>query len=406
MAPGLRDQYRSVPSRRTLAFGLIAGAALSLAACSNVSQLWDGPGGPPQQQPPAGPPQAGSEIGTAGGVRVGLILPLSAGGNAGTVALSMKNAAEMALAEFNSPNVQLLVKDDGGSPGGAQQAAQQALSEGAEIILGPLFAESVRAAGQTARQRGVPIIAFSTDAGAAASGVHLLSFLPESEVDRVIGYAIQQGKRSFAALIPENAYGTVVQAAFQQAVARGGGRVVVMERYPLDRTQIQGPVQRVGEAARQIDAIFIPDGADSISAVVQALSAAGVPRKQLIGTGLWEDPRLASDPGAQGGWFATPDPSGYRAFSGRYRQRYGQDPVRPATLAYDAVSLVAALVKTQGPARFSEETLTSASGFAGIDGVFRFRPDGTNQRGLAVMRVTSSGGQVVSPAPKVLGAGG
>ena len=105
-------------------------------------------------------------------------------------------------------------------------------------------------------------------------------------------------------------------------------------------------------------------------------------------------------------WFATPDPSGYRAFSGRYRQRYGQDPVRPATLAYDAVSLVAALVKTQGPARFSEETLTNASGFAGIDGVFRFRPDGTNQRGLAVMRVTSSGGQVVSPAPKVLGAGG
>ena len=227
----------------------------------------------------------------------------------------------------------------------------------------------------------MPIIAFSTDAGVAASGVYLLSFLPESEVDRVIGYAIQQGKRSFAALIPDNAYGTVVQAAFQQAVARGGGRVVVMERYPLDRAQMQGPVQRVAQAARQIDAIFIPDGADSVSAVVQALTAAGVPRKQLIGTGLWDDPRLASEPGAQGGWFATPDPSGFRAFSGRYRQRYGQDPVRPATLAYDAVSLVAALVKTQGPARFSPETLTNPSGFAGIDGVFRFRPDGTNQRG-------------------------
>ena len=208
------------------------------------------------------------------------------------------------------------------------------------------------AAGQIARQRGVPIIAFSTDAGVAAPGVYLLSFLPESEVDRVIGYAIQQGKRSFAALIPDNAYGTVVQAAFQQAVARGGGRVVVMERYPLDRAQMQGPVQRVAQAARQVDAIFIPDGADSVAAVVQALTAAGVPRKQLIGTGLWDDPRLASEPGAQGGWFAAPDPSGFRAFSGRYRQRYGQDPVRPATLAYDAVSLVAALVKTQGPARF------------------------------------------------------
>ena len=198
----------------------------------------------------------------------------------------------------------------------------------------------------------------------------------------------------------------MVEAAFQQAVARGGGRVVVMERYPLDRAQMQGPVQRVAQAARQVDAIFIPDGADSVSAVVQALTAAGVPRKQLIGTGLWDDPRIFAEPGAQGGWFAAPDPSGFRAFSGRYRARYGQDPVRPATLAYDAVSLVAALVKTQGPARFAEETLTNPSGFAGIDGVFRFRPDGTNQRGLAVMRVTPSGGQVVSPAPKAFGAGG
>jgi len=381
-----------------------AAAALLLlvAACSGIpggDYFGFGSSAPPP--PPAQPSAVG-----AGQVKVALILPLSAPGNAGATALSMRNAAEMALAEFNNPDIQLLVKDDGGNPGGAQQAAQQALSEGAEIILGPLFAESVRAAGQIARQRGVPVIAFSTDAGVAASGVYLLSFLPESEVDRVIGYATQQGKRSYAALIPDNAYGTVVQAAFQQAVARGGGRVVVMERYPLDRTQLQGPVQRVAQAARQVDAIFIPDGADSVAAVVQSLAAAGVPRKQLIGTGLWEDPRLASEPGAQGGWFATPDPSGYRAFSGRYRQRYGQDPVRPATLAYDAVSLVAALVKTQGPARFSEEVLTNASGFAGIDGVFRFRPDGTNQRGLAVMRVTSSGPQVIAPAPKAFSASG
>jgi ABC-type branched-subunit amino acid transport system substrate-binding protein len=298
------------------------------------------------------------------------------------------------------------VKDDGGSAPGAQQAAQQVLDEGAEIILGPLFAQSVGAAGQVARQRGVPVIAFSTDAGVAAPGVYLLSFLPESEVNRVVTYAAAQGRRSFAALIPDNAYGSVVQAAFQQAVANHGGRIVVMERYPLDRAQIQGAVQRVAQAARQVDAIFIPDGADSVSAIVQALAAGGVPKKQLIGTGLWDDPRLSGEPGAQGGWFAAPDPSGFRAFSGRYRARYGQDPVRPATLAYDAVSLVAALVKTQGPARFAEETLTNQSGFAGIDGVFRFRPDGTNQRALAVMRVTSSGATVISPAPKAFSAGG
>jgi len=253
----------------------------------------------------------------------------------------------------------------------------------------------------------VPVIAFSTDSTVAGSGVYLLSFLPESEVDRVIRYASQQGKRSFAALIPDNAYGTVVQAAFQQSVAAGGGRVVAMERYPLDRAQMEEAVKRVAVAVRQADSIFIPDGADSVVAATQILSANGVNtrRTQLIGTGLWDDPRIFADPGAQGGWFAAPDPSGFRSFSSRYRARYGQDPLRPATLAYDAVSLVAALVKTQGPALFSEGVLTNQSGFAGIDGVFRFRPDGTNQRGLAVMRVTTSGPQVISPAPKSFGSG-
>jgi branched-chain amino acid transport system substrate-binding protein len=198
-----------------------------------------------------------------------------------------------------------------------------------------------------------------------------------------------------------------VQAAFQQAVAAGGARVVAMERYPLDRAAMVEPVRRVAAAIGQVDSIFIPDGADSVITAVQTLAANGVNtrRAQLIGTGLWDDPRIFAEPGTQGGWFAAPEPSGFRAFSGRYRTRYGQDPLRPATLAYDAVSLVAALVKTQGAARFSEEVLTNASGFAGIDGVFRFRPDGTNQRGLAVMRVTTSGPQVISPAPKSFGSG-
>ena len=380
------------------------GLLLLLAACTGMpgAEYFGFGSAPPPPPPPAQPSQVG-----AGQVKVALILPLSAQGNAGATAQSMRNAAEMALAEFNNPDIQLLVKDDGGSGVGAQQAAQTALAEGAEIILGPLFAQSVSAAGQVARQRGIPCIAFSTDAGVAAPGVYLLSFLPESEVNRVVAYAATQGKRSFAALIPDNAYGTVVQAAFQQAVANHGGRVVVMERYPLDRGLMQASVQRVAQAARQVDAIFIPDGADSVVPITQALAASGATRKQLIGTGLWDaEPRLAAEPSVQGGWFAAPDPSGFRAFASRYRGRYGQDPARAATLAYDAVSLVAALVKTQGQARFAEATLTNPSGFAGIDGVFRFRQDGTNQRGLAVMRVTASGGQVVSPAPKALAAGG
>jgi ABC-type branched-subunit amino acid transport system substrate-binding protein len=314
----------------------------------------------------------------------------------------MKNAAEMALAEFKNPNIQLLVKDDAGTPQGAQQGAQQAIDEGAEIIIGPLFAQAVRAVGSVARPRGIPVIAFSTDASVAASGIYLLSFLPETDVRRIVDYAISNGKRSFAALMPDNAYGAVVEAAFQQEVARRGGRVVALEKYPVDPGKIAEPIHRVAQAASQVDSIFIPDGADAVPQVVQALAAdqVNLKRVQLLGTGLWDEARIFSSPALNGGLYAAPESTGFRNFSGRYRTRFGQDPVRTATLSYDAVALVAALVKTQGPQRFTAQVLTNSSGFSGIDGIFRFRPDGTNDRGLAVLRVAPAGGQIVSPAPR------
>jgi len=383
--------------RRARAALSIAAAALALTACANTFDRLGG--GTPAQQPTDAPPAVA--IGT-GQVRVGLILPLSAPGNAGVAALSMKNAAEMALAEFKNPNIQLLVKDDAGTPQGAQQAAQQALEEGAEIIIGPLFAQSVSAVGGVARTRNIPVIAFSTDASVATRGVYLLSFLPETDVRRIVDYAISRGKRSFAALLPDNAYGAVVEAAFQQEVARRGGRVLAIEKYPLDPGKMVDPVRRVAQAAGRVDSIFIADGADAVPQVVQALNASGVSSKrvQLLGTGLWDDPRIFSATSLEGGWFAAPESTGFRNFSARYRARFGQDPVRTATLAYDAVALVARLTQTYGPERFSEQVLTNTSGFGGTDGVFRFRSDGTNERGLAVLRVAPSGGQVASPAPK------
>jgi branched-chain amino acid transport system substrate-binding protein len=372
----------------------VVAAATILAACA--TQLGDGA---PTPQP--GEQTAANASLGEGQVRVGLILPLSGQGNAGVAAQSMKNAAEMALAEFKSPNIQLLVKDDGGTGQGAQGAAQQVISEGAEIIIGPLFAQSVSAVGQVVRARNIPVIAFSTDASVAARGIYLLSFLPETDVRRIVDFAVSRGKRSFAALLPDNAYGTVVEAAFQQEVSRRGGRVLALEKYPLDANRMAEAARRVGQAENQVDSIFIPDGTDAVPQVVQSLAASGVnlKRVQLLGTGLWDDPRIFSTAALDGGWYAAPESTGFRNFSGRYRARYGQDPVRTATLAYDAVALVAALVKTQGAQRFSEPVLTNASGFAGIDGVFRFLPQGTNERGLAVLRVTPSGGQVVSPAP-------
>src|SRR5207302_3845785 len=137
-------------------------------------------------------------------------------------------------------------------------AAQQAISEGAEIIIGPLFAQSVSAVGQVARSHNIPVIAFSTDASVAGRGIYLLSFLPETDVHRIVDFAIARGKRSFAALLPDNAYGTAVEAAFQQEVSRRGGRVLALEKYPSDANRIAEAAGRVAQAVNQVERVLIP----------------------------------------------------------------------------------------------------------------------------------------------------
>ena len=390
-----------LPTRRRLLAGLMTATGALVAGCSGFSS-------PPSLSPstpeaPAGPPVPETALGT-GQVRIALILPLSAGGNAGVAGQAMRNAAEMALAEFNAPNIQLLVKDDTGTADGARLAAQQAVDE-CQLILGPLFAQAVSIVGQVARSRNIPVIAFSTDSNVASRGIYLLSFLPESDVARIVQYAASVGKRSYAALIPDNPYGTVVKAAFRQDIGPRNAQLVALERYPHDKAGMVAPVRNIAQVLGRADALFIPDGGDALPDVAQALAENGVNTKriQLLGTGLWDDPRVFQTPALDGGWFAAPDGAGYRNFASRYAARFHQQPVRTATLAYDAVALVAALVKTQGPNRFSPEVLTNPSGFSGIDGLFRFRQDGTTERGLAIMRVTPSGPQIIQASPRSFG---
>ena len=390
-------------SKRALA-GLFA---LSLAACSSTSGLAPNFAEPPLSAPTSqvtgaplpGTAANGPSIGS-GPVKVALILPLTQGAGASVVGVSLRNGAELAVLESGGNDITVLVKDDGSSPEGARAAAQSALSEGAEMIVGPLFAPNVKEVGKLARAAGRPVIAFSTDTTAASRNIYLLSFLIESYVDRIVDFANAKGKKSFGVLAPDNEYGNVAVAEFQQAAARAGVRVQVIERYAP--AGMPAAVVKVAAAKEQIDALFIPEQADAMAGVSRALTSNGIdPRKiQILGTGLWNDARVLKLPVLQGAWFAAPENAGFNAFAGRYRAKYGSDPTRIATLSYDAVSLVAALARTQGSKRFDEAVLTNASGFNGADGVFRFRPDGVNDRGLSVLQIGGGTTKAISPAPK------
>ena len=395
-------------SRHLVSMVAAIGGALALAGCGPVGGFGGGPVAPRGDAPvaPLDAAQAGNPDAIGSGpTRIALILPITQASGASAVGLSLRRAAELAYADSGGNDVTFLVKDDRSTPDGAREAAQAAIAEGAEVFLGPLFAPNVREVARHARGAGKSVIAFSTDSSVATRGVYLLSFLVENYVDRIVDYAASRGKKSLAALVPTNDYGRVAEAEFQAVAARKGLRVMGIEHYgPGGSGEAAKKIAALGD---QIDALFIPEQADAMGAVAQSLTAAGLANKklQILGTGLWNDARVLKLPALQGAWFATPENGGFNNFAARFREKFGGDPTRIATLAYDGASLLAALARQQGPRGFTEGVLTNPSGFNGADGVFRFRADGTNERGLAVLSVLNGSVSVISPAPKSFNGG-
>lgn len=342
---------------------------------------------------------------STGTVKVALLLPMSATGSTPAIAKALKQAGELALFDFDNPSVTLVPKDTKGTPEGAREAAESAIHEGAELIIGPLFAQEVSSAASVARQAGVPMIAFSSDEKVAGNGVYLLSFVAGHDVPRVVNYALAHGKKNFAVLVPQSAYGRLAEEAFAKAVAQGGGQASVRASYPPDDANAMvGPVRQIANAVKSgqpIDAVFIPAGREDMPSLAPLLASSDVTsaRVQFIGTGQWDYPNAGAEKALVGGWYPAPDPKGWNNFSERYAKTYGDTPPRIASLGYDAVSLAVSLSQNPQGQRYTPALLTRASGFSGIDGLFRLLPDGTCERGLAILEVREYGPQVIEPAP-------
>jgi ABC-type branched-subunit amino acid transport system substrate-binding protein len=343
--------------------------------------------------------------GSTGTVKVALLLPISASGSTPAVAKALKQAAELALFDFDNPNVSLVPKDTKGTAEGARLAAESALQDGAELIIGPLFAQEVSGAAPVARQGGVPMIAFSSDEKVAGGGVYLLSFLAGRDVPRIVSFAMSRGKRNFAELIPQSAYGRIAETAFARAVSAGGGQAAVRATFPPDdSTAMLGPVRQVASAVKTgqpVDALFLPAGREDLPSLAPLLASADLSsaRVQFIGTGQWDYPNIGGDRALVGGWYPAPDPKGWSNFVQRYSKTYGAAPPRIASLGYDAVSLAVSLSPNPPGQRYTTAQLTRPSGFSGIDGLFRLLSDGTSERGLAILEVREGGPRVIDPAP-------
>ncbi len=357
----------------------------------------------------------------------------------------MLDAAQIALFDIGAERLLLLPRDTAGTPAGARIAAADALADGAALILGPLFAGSVAAVSPLAKGAGVNVVAFSSDRRVAQPGVFIMGFLFDQQLGRVIRFAIEQGLGRFAALAPASDYGETVVRELRKVTEATGSQIVDAVFYPVDAqetseiavivrgfanydarrnallAQRKWLTKRNDEVSREalrrlerfdtlggthFDAVLLPEGGARLFTVAPLLAYYDVTptEARLLGTSQWEEEAgaLEQEPALIGGWFAAPPPEPRADFEARFEALYGRPPPRLATLAYDAVALAGALVRLPGGPNLSAEILTSRNGFRGVDGLFRFAPDGSNERGLAVLEVTRDGIVTVSAAPESL----
>jgi ABC-type branched-subunit amino acid transport system substrate-binding protein len=380
---------------------LAAAALLSACSAGNFSFGPSGGTGTGQNLPLA----AGKTFGK-GPVRVALLLPLSGDPNLASVGTSMANASELAIGfvETNpaiGENITVVLKDTGATASGAAQAATQALSEGASLILGPLRADQVTAAGQVAKAAGVPVIGFSNNSGAASPGVFLLNILPESEVKRSMGYAKKLGKKAYAGVFPTTDFGRIQEGAFRQATADLGLNARAVYNFSSEAEARNVVAQLVPMLqAGQIDALFIPDRATAPS-FANLLNEAGIApgRVQLIGSADWDgDPSILNTTTLAGAIFPAIDDAGYNALLPEYQAKYGSAPHKFATIAYTATILANASSLANGTPKYDRAQLTLPAGFNGRDGVFRFLPDGRSEYALVIKQVSIGAASVAEGA--------
>lgn len=352
--------------------------------------------------------------GNGGSVQVALLVPSGSGQSQDELfGANLENAARLAMSDLSGVNIDLRVYKTGGSPAQAAALAKQAVDEGAQVILGPFYSEEANAAGVAVANSGVNVLAFSNNAAIAGGNVFVLGQTFDNTAKRLANYAVRNGKSKVLIVHDRNVAGEVGKSAIERGVASAGGTVVGVTSYEFSQNGIvQAASGIVGTAKSSgATALFLTaDTAGALPLLSQLLVDNGIDRgtTQFIGLTRWDiPPATLALPGVQGGWFAMPDPGLQAQFRARYQGAYGSQPVPVAGLAYDGIAAIGALAnRAKGGAPISKGDLTQSAGFAGVSGIFRLLPNGTNERGLAVATIRANQVVVIDAAPRSFGGAG
>ncbi len=369
-------------------------AFVFLAGCESLVPR--GPDVPAPTPAPAPPPVTTGLPTDQKHHRIALLVPLS-GKNAG-VGQSLANATTLALLDTKAENIRMTSYD---TAGGAASAARNAIRDGNKLIIGPLLSDNVVAVANVARPANVPILSFSNDSGVAGNNVFILGHIPQQSIDRVVDYARSQGMTRFAGLVPNGVYGQRASSTLLRKVKDVGGTVVSIQTYNRDSRSVEAATRRLADNG-DFEAVLLADNGSMAARAAPFIRQNASGTAKILGTDLWNtSSNLAGAPAMRGAWFASVADGLYRQYADKYRARYGKAPFRLSSLGYDSVLLTVKVARNwQVGQPFPISQLTDPGGFIGLDGVFRFRPNGISERALEVQEIRNGSFAVIDAAPR------
>ena len=381
-------------------------ATLAVAGCTPGGTVKPSAGQNPAQQAP-GPSYTPGEA-----VTLALLSPVSSPRQgAAQLGEALVNAARMGAVDTGNRKIALKVYDTAGDPATAARVAEQAIQEGADIILGPLFSTSTKAVAPIAAREGIKVMSFSTDSSAAGGQIWLTGFLPEMEARRVLSYARSQGKGQVGVLYPETPYGAAALRGAQNAQRSGLTQIIGTSSFQPGFNGVKQGVDSFAQTGRGANAVLIAAGGPDLQAAGSFLDFRDFnPRRvKFLGLGQWFSGATLKEKTLRGGWFPAPDVAKSTAFSDKYASRFGSKPRLVTVLGYDAVVIAEQVfdraVASASVDPFPTDILTRPSGFTGALGPVRFLPDGLSERSLAILSVGSRRFDTIDPAPAAFGAG-
>ena len=354
----------------------------------------------------------GTDIDLNGPVPVALLVPRGGSASDDLLAKNLENAARLAMRDLGGVQIDLRVYGTAGKAGTAATAAAQAVTDGAKIILGPVYGEAANAAGVAVAASGVNVLSFSNNTTIAGGNVFVLGPTFDNTANRLVSYAKRAGKDKIVILHANDIGGQLGRNAIQRAITANGATLSGSVEYALSQEAVRAAVPTVKATMQSsgANALFMTANSSAgLPLLADLLPAAGVTNdtSQYIGLTRWDIPaQTLALPGIQGGWFALPDTGASAAFASQYNATYGERPLDIAGLAFDGVAAIGSLVKGGDKNALTGAALTQGAGFKGANGIFRLRADGTNERGLAVATIRNNQVFLLEAAPQSFGRAG